>query len=168
MVVKSSFSAGKRHLTPWNWSVWLLLIGSWRLVQHSPPFYFGSLFFSNYFQHFLKRANKLQKQARLEREREREPSWGQPLYLCDKLGSPPPGVSPAQLSTLQTVSRYPGSDVIPGQVTAKPPPPTSGLLASVEPSSTSNCTTDRIAQHYIPAGWIILAIKTSSSQLKER
>lgn len=34
--------------------------------------------------------------------------------------------------------------------------------------STSNCTADRITQYYIPAGWIIRAIKTSSSQLSEQ
>lgn len=140
---------------PVNW-LRLYTLQAWQLVQHS-PLCFGSLFISNYFQHFLKRATN--RPERAER--------GQSLYLCNKLGPLPPGASPAKLSTLQTLSRHLGSNAIPGQVTSKPwNVRTAGLHSTC--STSNRIDADRITQYYIPAGWIILAIKTSSSQLNEQ
>lgn len=109
--------------------------------------YFGSLFIPCYFQNFLKRATN-SKQARLDRAER-----GQPLYLRSKLGSSPPGSSPAKLSHLQTVSRYFGSNEIAGQVTSKPR--TSGLLVSIQPvpHQTAPADTDTIGKMLQPS-WV--------------
>lgn len=137
---------------------WLLLyaVQAWLLVQHS-PLYFGSLFISNYFQHFLKRAaNSAQGRlgARTASLSLQQTGLAATWRVTSKTQHP------ADCQQVPWQRRDPRPCYLKGLNVR-----TAGLHSAC---STSNCTADRITRYYIPAGWIIHAIKTLSSQLNEQ
>lgn len=151
----SAFFCSLEHSALANWLL-LYAVQAWLLVQHS-PLYFGSLFISNYFQHFLKRAAN-SAQGRLEAR-------------TASLSLQQTGLAATWRVTSKT--QHPTDcQQVPWQ-RCDPRPcylkalnvRTAGLHSA---HSTSNCTADRITRYYIPAGWIIHAIKTLSSQLNEQ
>lgn len=137
---------------------WLLLyaVQAWLLVQHS-PLYFGSLFISNYFQHFLRRAAN-SAQGRLEARTASLSLQQTGLAATWRVTSKTQ--HPTDCQRVPWQRRDPRPCYLKGLNVR-----TAGLHSAC---STSNCTADGITRYYIPAGWIIHAIKTLSSQLNEQ
>lgn len=130
----------------------VLLIGSFSRICRT-----DSHLISNYFQHFLKGAT-ISKQGRPSEDS---------LFISATsrarrhLARHQKNSAPYRLSA-GTVAAI----VIPGPGYLKATDVrTAGLHLAC---FTSDCNTDTITRYYIPAGWIIPAIKTSSSQLNEQ